>query len=210
MKKLILLLTIFLTGTGIYAQENISTLFIAMPDTLMLGLEAEQRVELTAYPDSAQITITNILDDEVVRTALTENYIALQTSEAGTAQLMQLPLVNNTSIIGIITTVCRKVCDSQIEFFSPEWQPLNQPDMFPALDKSLFLRKDVDTASEDYINAVASLDMTPIKLTFLPDEQAISAVYDVKGYLSADDYKLVEPFLVKEPKVFKWDKFSFK
>lgn len=210
MKNIFLLLTAFLFGLNIFAQESISTLFIAMPDTILIGLEAEQRVALTSHPDSTEITVTNILDDEIVRTALTENFIALKTSEVGTAQFMQLPLVNKTNIIGLIRTVCTKVCDSQIEFFTTDWQPVEQPDLFPVIDKSMFLRKDVDTSSENYKNATASLDMTPVKLTFLPDQQSISAAFDIKGYLSADDYKLIQPFLINEPLVFKWDKFSFK
>lgn len=213
MKNIFLLFTVFFIGINISAQEapeSISAMFIAMPDNLMIGMDAEQRVQLTANPDSTKVSVLNSLDDEIVRTALTENYMALNTSEAGTMQLISLPLVNNTNIIGMIRTVCGKACDSQIEFYTTDWKPLNQSDLFPQIDKSLFLRKDADMTSQDYMNAVASLDMTPVKLTFLPEEQAVSAVYDIENYLSADDYKLAEPYLVKEPKVFKWDKFSFK
>lgn len=212
MKKLIFLLTIFLGGTGIYAQETpetISSVFMAMPENLMIGVDAEQKLRLTAHPDSAEITVANTLDDDIVRTAMTDNYIALSTSEAGTLQVMLLPLVNNTNIVGVIHTVCSKACDSRIDFFTTQWQLLAQGDLFPVIDKSLFLHKDVDISSQDYLNAAAVLDMTPVKLTFVPASQEIKAEYDIQEYLNPEDYKLLKPYLIKEPVTFRWDKMSF-
>lgn len=210
MKKLILLPVIFFIGMWAYAQENLSLMFIEMPDDILLGVSAGQRAELVANPDSAGLIVATGLS-RIERTApLTEDYISLKTSDAGTLEIMLLPLVNNTSIVGVIRTVCGKVCDSRIDFYTTDWKPLDQPDLFPVTDKSLFLKQDVDTASEDYQNAVAVLDMTPVKLSYSPEKQEITARYDIEGYLSSVDYKLLEPYLTKEPKVYKWDKFSFK
>lgn len=211
MKKLILLFTIYLAGMWVYAQEvNVASVFIAMPDDMLLGVDAGQRAELTSKPDSARAMVAASFG-YVERTApMTEDYIALKTSEAGTLEIMLLPLVNNTSIVGVIKTVCGKVCDSRIDFYTTDWSPLAQPDLFPAIEKSLFLRQDVDKYSEDYLNAVAALDMTPVKLSYSPDKQEITVKYDIEGYLSSDDYKMLEPYLIKEPKVYRWDKFSFK
>jgi len=210
MKKIFLFIALLYCGINAYAQEGISSIFMTIPDTILAGLNAEMKAELTANPDSTGIAVTNMLDEDVTRLALTDDYISFKTSDAGTLEMKLLPLVNNTDILGVIRTVCSSVCDSYIQFYTTDWQPLSQTDLFPRLDKNWFLITDIDGNSQDYSNAVAALDMTPVKLKFSPDKKQVIAECDIEGYLDAEDYQLIKPYLLEEPRVFTWDKLSFK
>ncbi|MEN9918048.1 MAG: hypothetical protein RL662_484 [Bacteroidota bacterium] len=181
-----------------------------MPDNMLVGLNADLRKALVESPDSASVTVLNAINEPVVRTAFSADYIALQTSEAGTMQLKLLPLVNNTDIVAVITTVCGDACDSSIDFYTTTWQALPSENMFPPKQKEWFISASADRNSDDFKNAVVALDMTPIKLTFAPDNTTITAVYDLKNYLADEEYKLIEPFLFKESRTLRWDKLSFK
>lgn len=193
-----------------YAQDNISSVVISMPEDMLIGVTAEQKDDLVMPSDTAEVFIINAINEKVERIALSGDYIALKTSDAGILQIKLLPLVNNTNIIGVITTVCGRACDSRIDFYTTSWEPLPRQDMFPAKDKEWFIKADIDKNSESFRNAAAALDFNPIKLNFSPDSYELKADYDIKNYLSKDDYKLIEPFLTNESKVFEWDKLSFK
>lgn len=42
-----------------------------------------------------------------------------------------------------------------------------------------------------------------------PKDTSLSVYYDIKKYLSEEDYKKIEPFLLENPKIFYWDKSSY-
>lgn len=210
MKKIVYTFSLLLIGLVAQAQ-NIAPLVIAMPDDLLIGVTLDQRKQLIApEKDTAQTVVVNAVGDTIKRLGFTDDYIALQTSKVGTLQVKLLSLVNNSQIIGVITTVCGPACDSRIDFYTTDWNPLGQPDLFPQIDKEIFLKGDIDRTSDDFLNAYASLDMTPVKLNFSSSDKNIVATYDIKNYLSKDDYKKLEPFLKETPQVYTWDKFAYK
>lgn len=196
---------------GLLAQsQNIAPLVIGMPDDMLVGVTLEQRKQLiVAENDTVEAIAVNVLGDAVKRLDFTDDYIAFQTSKAGTLQLKLLPLVNNSQIIGVITTVCGTACDSRIDFYTTDWSPLKQSDLFPQITKDSFLKSDIDKTTDDFRNAYAALDMTPVKLSFSKSDKNITAVYDIKSYLSKDDYEKLKPFLKDTPQIYKWDKFAY-
>lgn len=191
--------------------QNVSPLVIAMPDDMLVGITLDQRkLLITPEKDTAQIAVVNAMGDTVKRLSFSEDFISLQTSKAGALQVKLLPLVNKTQIIGVITTVCGPACDSRIDFYTTDWQPLAQSDLFPQINKDIFLKNDIDRNSEAFLNAYATLDMTPVKLNFSVADNNITAVYDIKSYLSKPDYEQLLPFLKDTPQIYTWDKFVYR
>lgn len=210
MKKVLLILSfICLTVFSANAQE-LENVILSMPNSIVLGLEAAQKDRLVAnVKDTAQIVVERETIGAVKRLAISPDYISLQTSEGGTTQIKLLPLINDTKIICVVKTVCGKVCDSQIQFYTTKWLPIAQ-DLFPKETKDWFIKPDADRNSQDFKNAYAALDMTPIKIILLPGSTSLEASYDIKNYLSEDDYKKIQPFLIEGTKTFEWDKISYK
>lgn len=210
MKKALLIISfIWLTGFSVNAQE-LENVILSMPNGIVLGLDAAQKDRLVAsLKDTAQIEVDRENIGTVKRLAISPDYISLQTSESGTTQIKLLPLINDTKIICVVKTICGGVCDSQIQFYTTKWLPIAQ-DLFPKKTKDWFIKHDADKDSQDFKNAYASLDMTPIKIMLLPESTSLEAFYDIKNYLSEDDYKKIQPFLIEGAKTFEWDKISYK
>ncbi len=191
--------------------QNISPLVIAMPDDMLIGITLDQRkLLISPENDTSKIAVVNAVGDTVKRLGFAEDFISLQTSKSGTLQVKLLPLVNNTQIIGVITAVCGPACYSRIDFYTTDWQPLAQSDLFPRIGKDSFLKSDIDRNSEAFLNAYATLDMTPVKLNFSAIDNNVTATYDIKNYLSKEDYKTLQPFFKEAPLVYIWDKFVYK
>lgn len=212
MKKILSALFILLPLISTKAQD-IAALVVTMPDNMTIGVTVDQKKELAvAETDSIEkkVFVINAVGDSIERLAYSDDYISLKTSDAGTLQIKLLPLVNNTNIVGVITTVCGDLCDSRIDFYTTSWQPLDKSTLFPTINKDSFLKKDIDRNSVDYVNASAPVDLTPVTYNFSEKDKNIRVEYQLENYLAADDYKAIQPYLNTEPKIFEWNKFAYK
>lgn len=212
MKKILSALFILLPLISTKAQD-IAALVVTMPDNMTIGVTVDQKKELAvAEIDSIEkkVFVINAVGDSIERLAYSDDYISLKTSDAGTLQIKLLPLVNNTNIVGVITTVCGDLCDSRIDFYTTSWQPLDKSTLFPTINKDSFLKKDIDRNSVDYVNASAPVDLTPVTYNFSEKDKNITVEYQLENYLAADDYKAIQPYLNTEPKIFEWNKFAYK
>lgn len=210
MKKILLTFILTLTVFAFATGQDISSVIRSMPDDITLKIGSDQKEILATINDTANVVVNNILGGKVERVAVSPDYVAIKTSDIGMLQIKLLPLINHSYIVGVIRTVCDIACDSQIDFYTTDWKPLTNDELFPDKNKDWFIKKDIDRASFQFKNAYAPLDMTPVKYVFVPDATTVTAVYDIEKYLSEDDYKLLKPYLTETPIVFSWDKTSFK
>ncbi len=211
MKKIIFTILFTMLVTLSISAQEIGGVVLSIPENIIFGLETAQKDLLTSNPkDTTRITIDRGTLGVVKRLSISTDFISLQTSEAGTTQIKLLPLINDSKIICVVKTACGKICDSQIEFYTTKWLPISQADLFPKKNKDWFIKVDADRNSQEFKNAYAALDMNPMKMSLSGTDTSITLTYDIKKYLSEDDYKKIQPFLIVEPKVFTWDKISYK
>lgn len=210
MRKIIYTILLFIATTSISSQE-ISSVFLSMPDNIIFGLEAAQKDLLISNPnDTTDLKIDRGTFSELKRLAISADYISLQTSDAGTTQIKLLPLINDSKIICVVKTVCGKICDSQVQFYTTKWLPIVQGELLPKINKDLFIKAESDRNSQDFENAYKYLDMNPFKIELSPTDTSMKITYDIKDYLSEEDYKKIQPFLMEEPISLTWDKTSYK
>lgn len=211
MKRVILILFISIVGLTSISGQNLNDLISSMPDNIIFGLDAGMKDMLIANPeDTAKLPIERGTYGSIKRLAISADYISLQTSDAGITQIKMLPLINDSKIVCVVKTVCGGICDSQVQFYTTKWLPINQKDLLPVITKDSFIKTDVDRNSQSFGNAYAALDLTAIKLSMSADNTTLTAKYEIKGYLSEEDYKKIEPYLIDEPIILNWDKISFK
>lgn len=210
MMRKILLIIAFLCSSFYISAQNIADVFLTMPDNIILGLEStEKEILIANAKDTTEIMISKDIGGSVKRLAVSDDYIALQTSEVGTTQIKLLPLINDSKIVCVVKTVCGSACDSQIRFYTTKWIPIEQ-NLFPEKNKDWFIKEDADRNSQDFKNVYEALDINLIKIEMSADNTTIKVFYDIEKYLSEEDLKKVQPFLLKEPKVFEWDKNLYK
>lgn len=210
MKRLILSILLSVFVFGVKAQD-MAALFVAMPDQNIPQLENAWRKDIIdLYNSGKEAKLKNTMNGSSVLQKLTADYLLLQSTERTTVEMKLLPLVNNTHVICVVTTVSGPVPDSQIEFFTTEWQPLAVSDLLTPAPASWFIREDADRNSNAFIDATSRLDMDLIKYELSPDDLTLTETYTTPLYLSKEDQEKVKPFLKDSPRVFTWEKFHFK
>ncbi|NDW17366.1 DUF3256 family protein [Dysgonomonas sp. 216] len=209
--KRLLFAIFFLCVFSITKAQDITSVFLSAPKNILYGIDAERKDKLIASPtDTTNVEVLSDLEGTMKRLAISDDYISLQTSKKGSIQIKLLSLVNDSKIICVINTVCGKVCDSYIRFYTTQWQLLPDNGMlFPKLAKDWIIKSDADRLSDNFKNAISALDMLPVKMELNGENANLKLTADIKGYLSEDDYKNLEPFLIESEKTLNWNKIAF-
>lgn len=191
--------------------QDLTSAFLKIPESVLFGLDAENKdILINTTTDSIAATATSVLGGDIARKAISEDYILLETSSAGTLQMKLLPLVNNSKIICVVKTVCGKACDSNLEFYTTDWELLPKSALFPDIDLNWFIKNDADKDSDSFKNALAAIDMMPIKITLSSSDFSATVTLDLENYLSKDDFERIKPYLNNLPKTLTWNKILFK
>lgn len=210
MKKLYFTILVFLLGTLSLVGQDMQSVFQKMPRGIIYGLTSEMKEELLENPRDTSRFVGTYIYEKIRRKEVNTEFISLKTSEVGKTEIRLLPLINASKIVCVVQTVESGIADSKIYFYTDKWEPIDAKGLFPEVDVNWFIKEGVDRSSEKFQRAMIALSlMKPVKLTLSPNEAAIEVEYDPKSFLSIDDYKLVEPFLTKKPKMLYWDKTKF-
>ncbi len=188
-----------------------AAVFISMPDQNIPQLENAWRKDLVdLYKSGKEARLKNTMNGFSSLDSLTSDYLSLKATERSTIEMKLLPLVNNTNVICMVRTVNGPVADSQVEFFTTDWEPLAVSDLFTPVDADWFIKEDTDKNSNAFQDAASRLDMNLIQYNLSPDNLTLTATYTTPLYLSKEDRKKVTPFIKDSPKVYTWEKFHFK
>ena len=135
MKRYIILL-ILSSITFLSYGQTMNELFKTMPSEYLPAFSEANKTMLLV--DSSLSVIPYSLG-EIERLDYSDTFLSLKTSEVGTMQIKILPLVNKTQVIALIKTVCSSnVCDSDIRFFTNEWEEIEKSSLLPSIPPILF------------------------------------------------------------------------
>ena len=93
---------------GLRAQD-MASVFTAMPNQYIPQLEDAWRKEAR---------LKNTMNGYSTLLNLTDDYLCLRTTDRSEVEMKLLPLVNNTFVVCMVTTVEGPVADSRIAFFT--------------------------------------------------------------------------------------------
>lgn len=201
---------LFLIISPLVKSQDMATTFTNMPDEYVPHLENAWRKDLIdLYNTGKPASLQNTMNGTSKLLKLTENYLLLQSTERSTLEIKLLPLINNTNIICMISTVNAPVADSRVAFFTTEWQPLKSENLFTPVQGDWFINENADKSSDVYKDAVSRLDMELIKYNLNPDNLTLTATYMTPSYLSGEDQKKLTPYIKETPKLFTWENSRF-
>ena len=113
MKRWMMVMALCMASWGSQAQE-MATLFVAMPDQQIPQLEDAWRKDLVdLFQQGKEARVQNTMNGFSSLKQLTADYLLLQVTERSTVEMKLLPLVNNTKVVCVVTTV-----------FGPEERPI--------------------------------------------------------------------------------------
>ena len=144
MRRVIVTLLICVFALGMNAQD-MTSVFTAMPDQYIPQLEHAWRKDLVdLYTSGKESRLKNTMNGFSTLQKLTNDYLLLQTTERSTVEMKLLPLVNNTYVVCMISTVNGPVPDSRIEFFTTNWEPLATSDLFTQPTSDWYIKQGID------------------------------------------------------------------
>lgn len=210
MKRITVLITLLITLLLNSYGQTLSDAIKSMPEDIIWGLTTEQKDEILANQTDSIVTVSgNSLYNKYIRENISDTFISIQTSDAGNVQIKLLPLINNTNIICVVKTVCKDFCDSNISFYTQDWTEIKDKSLFPTPELSWFIKSNIEKHSDEYKNAIAVVDILPIKLSLSPNSNSIQIELNIEKYLDEKNYTTLTAFLQDSPKELKWDKTKF-
>jgi len=198
-----LFLCVFSLSTA--TAQDMATFFINIPDSYLPQLEDAWRKDLVdLYQSGKPAVLENTMSGISTLQKLTPDYLYLQTTERSTMEIRFLPLINNTHIACVITTVYAPVADSRVEFFSTEWQPLPASEIWTPANVDWFIKESIDRNAEDFQEAMSYIDMELIHYRLDPEKLILEAELTTPDYLSREEREKVKPFLKDTCNVYHW------
>lgn len=202
MRKTVLFISFLLSAT-IYAQD-IGDVFKSMPSEMLPGFTDANKTMLLV--DTGKTVVPYALG-EIEKLSHTNDYLIINTSDIGTMQLKLLPTADS-SVVCVIRTVCAKACDSNIRFFTTDWQEVDSKTILPEISKEIFFDSSQKN-SDKYKYALSLPDISPISAEFVNGKDDLTLRFDAKTYLSAEFYEEVKPFLKSETVLLSWHNGKF-
>jgi len=189
--------------------QTASELFVTLPEPALLPLTASDRLDLIDLYKSGGKSITkNQLGDSCSLLRMTDDYLQMQTGD-NTIELFILPMINDSKVVGVIQTVCAPVCDSSLDFYTTTWKKLTTSVFIKLAGKNDFLKEGVQSEDEIVKNALIPLDISLMRLHYVPENHELQQYYTTPDYLSETDRVKAMSYLKDSPKVFKWNLTRF-
>ena len=203
----------FLIGVFLFfavSAQDMATFFIQIPDQYLPHLEDAWRKDLVdMYKSGKPATLDNTMNGRSTLQKLTPDYLFLQSTERSTLEIRFLPLINNTFIACVITTVFAPGADSRVAFFTMDWQPIQASEIWTPADTDSFIKDSIDRNDENFQEARSYLDMNLIHYHLFMDKLTLEAVYTTPDYLSSEERTKLKPFLNETPKEYTWKSGRF-
>jgi hypothetical protein len=134
----LLMATLSVSPQALSAQVTTRDVFSQMPDSLLPYLTRNNRLDMMDFMDSnMEAEVKNSFDGNSEMTAMTDNLLTLQLSEASRVDLLLLPVsepVDSASqVICMIRTFgsSNSIRESVLEFYSVKWNALPSAQYFP-------------------------------------------------------------------------------
>ncbi len=127
MKKIILLIICVLGfSASASAQEVLMRdVFAAMPDSLLPLVTKNNRLDCIDFiENNMEAKVRNRADEFVELKVLTKDYLLFETSAMSRVEMKLLMVDDTTQVVCMVRTYMAPTADSQVEFYTPQWQPV--------------------------------------------------------------------------------------
>jgi len=209
MKKIISIVFTIVCLPFVLSAQTAEKLFISMPDRMLLTLSETNRMELVElYKGGLTAAVENQMGDSCFLVRMTNDYLQLQEGTSS-LEIIVLPMVNDSKVVGLIRTACAPLCDSHLTFYTVNWKQLNTDLFITPAGKDRFIKAGVNIDEQKVRNALIPLDISLMQFHYNPDTHELLQYYNTPQYLSAEDRAKAAPYLKNTPVVFKWNQSRF-
>lgn len=189
--------------------QDMRTLLVAMPDSILPLLTKNNRMDCVDFVDSKmKAEVKNRLGEVSELKVLTKDYLLLQMTSQSTVEMKLLSVNDSAKVVCVVRTVCAPVCDSAVEFYDISWKRLKTADYIACPSVDSFFRNPAQTdLPYQLLREKADVDL--IKASLSVERAVIRFEYTTPDYLSEDDREKIRPYLRKDPLVYSWTDGKF-
>lgn len=200
MKRYITILLLSLLMALPAMAQNMRTLFVGMPDSIIPLLTETNRADCVDFIDAGmRAQVSNRLNGKSELLQLTDDYLKLKMSSHSTLEMKLLPRIEGDTLICIIRSVCAEACNSIVSFYTKEWKECRGGSAYFEYPQI----KDFFTASDSLDRMLDIADIYLVELRLSPSGRDIEATYTMPAYMSKSDSAYVSKSLHKI--VYRWD-----
>ena len=206
MKRLLTVMILALAVMTVRA-EDLRTLFIGMPDSIMPALTRSDRMDFMDYMDSGmKAKVRNKLGGESVMTRFEDNMLTVVTSGAGRMDMVLFRMKSGSNLICIISTVTAKYDDSRLAFYTENWEPVATSGLIelPVFD---------DYLTKEALNSDSVVDFKKKSMLRLQTVTPLDGALEFR-YTSLDDLGLdadrYRSWIKQAPLRYEWNGKRFK
>ena len=182
---------------GSAQAQDLRTLFIEMPDTLLPLLTDNDRRDMIDFWDARMsASVVNRLDGKSRITALTDDFLSVELSRSSSMQIKMLNVEGGDTLLCIVNTVGAEAYDSRIHFYNSRWERVD------GLKFAMPSIVDFFLPSDSVDKALAVSDIYLVKLSLSADSDSLKAEYTMPLYMSRSDSARVAPQL--RPLHYRW------
>lgn len=191
MKRVTIAFIAFMTlFCGVIQAQDLRTLFIEMPDTLLPLLTNNDRRDMIDFWDARMSTpVVNRLDGKSRITELTNDFLSVELSRSSSMQIKMLKNVAGDTLLCIVNTVGAEAYDSRIHFYNSRWERVDGSKFTMPSIADFFL------PSDSVGKALEVSDIYLVKLSLKADNDSLKAEYTMPLYMSRSDSARVAPQL---------------
>jgi len=182
------------------SAQTIEECYVNMPDILNATLSKRNRLELLEYHKAHQSdSVANRFGNQTHLVSLDSlnQRIVVRNTASSTFEMKILSLEDSTKIIGIIRSVCAPVCLSTVEFYDTAWNAMpiqfTMPKAIEWMDEKSIPTHEIDL---QWVRNV--MDVSFVSLSFSVQGQSLVAKNNTMDFLSEQDRKLLNPYVVKK------------
>ena len=206
MKKLFLLILILATSMDL-SSKSMTELWQSIPDSIIPYIERSQRQEMTDFIAMAKAKVRHALQGDSKMATITSDYIHLTLNESMQMELKRLPHEGGDSILCLVKTWGGPCQESEVYFYSQDWQPLAIANPLVRYRENPLLSRPDTMSAEKFEEMSHKVGFVLAAASLSPTDNSLS-VYQSVPLLSAEDNQKIKTMLT--PVSLKWDGQDFK
>lgn len=213
MRTLIFIATLFMCATTAKAQTSITKIIETIPREIIPYINDNSREEISKFTDeSDSLSIKNELNGNTTIRKRNDDYVRIDLNESSSLQIKLLTVNDTTQIICMVRTMKSPLPESEIAFYSTEWEKLENgyglPDIHNADSIMAGFTCKPDTMTETKFEELRKY-IEPIMVYAGFDDKGQALTFSINIPFTTKDMRNEVKAIIKQ-KSFKWNNGFFK
>ncbi len=205
MRKIVICVMACLFVCGSLQAQEMKDVFVNMPDSLSGILTKINREDCVDFLDSnMKAVITNRYDRQSELKVLTEDYLYLEATPQSSWEMKLFPLEDSVKVVCWVRTVCAPVCDSKVEFYTSDWQPLSATSFLSLPNADNFFLVTDSLHADSLATLRREADLTFLKVSLSPDDLSLSFTYTTLDFVGKDTAGKLSRYMRPSPLRYEW------